>query len=901
MDALDRLNIPGGGEGQPEPTSATGTEPTPAPPAAEPNSPRDNRTRQRAQKMNEGFRAHRERQKRERAEGRTPNAKTDQMQKRGQDNRAARGQSRPPAAEQPAQSPDPKAAAQERRRKRTNRRLNQNAHSRVAEDERGNLGREFDPPMSFSVSEEMRNQGVPSKISNDEVQEFGWGAKQFAAREAAIEDEMAKMPGKMAGFKKAAEERARAAVLAELEAIAAESKAEVAAPAEPTAEQAQRFAKIVEERIDPPASLGRLSPAERTRIEKLARNRESTVDDLMSIYRSIAVAAGEDPDEAERTMRAAVKDGQAAKYWRALRQNLRSLDSLTDAPADEPAARAAAREVQAEQEPSGKTRRRNPLFAWALGLPDEEGEDLDPADLLEVVGLDPADLPKYLSPAERARIEKLSRSRDDKVREIGKTYLLMAIQAAAARKHRAGGDPTQQDGVDVLEPESVLSPSAKSAMRRKFSARAEARANARTVDEDGNAVEGAAPQFAPEPIDEIPPEEWRGARPGNPADDAESLKRYRDRAVEALEKSRAGRERLREDIIDNDAFLENFPMHHEGRKLQPHEIRRMAEKVEQDHLAAERDLGARVPREGDDGSVARSAIRLAAEAPTDPSADAFGPLYEAIRRHAPLVVDGGQEFKTEDVIELAEAIRRGEPGVSLADLPETFGIRDAVAAVARRERRAQTAARAERESAVEVEATVFPVAPKAPEGRPDEEAAEGSAAEPAEDEPATADAGGAGNPPPPEEPTASSGPADEEPGSGSGAEDSPSGEPAREDEPIEAEVVGDRPSPGERRRRAEAPTIEAEVVGERRETSASRRSTGEKLVRMLPGGGLLYGEKISTWFRRKWEGLLGEPRYNGRENPFKKERGPLFPFIWLWGWMWNTTKDILEKMNKKNK
>jgi hypothetical protein len=65
----------------------------------------------------------------------------------------------------------------------------------------------------------------------------------------------------------------------------------------------------------------------------------------------------------------------------------------------------------------------------------------------------------------------------------------------------------------------------------------------------------------------------------------------------------------------------------------------------------------------------------------------FEKFYETLRAHAPEIVGSVQEYRADDIVEIVEAIRRGEPGVGVENLTRTFGIRETAVRLLETERR----------------------------------------------------------------------------------------------------------------------------------------------------------------------------------------------------------------------
>lgn len=140
---------------------------------------------------------------------------------------------------------------------------------------------------------------------------------------------------------------------------------------------------------------------------------------------------------------------------------------------------------------------------------------------------------------------------------------------------------------------------------------------------------------------------------------------------------------------------------------------------------AARERIAATPDVGDAEKIAE-AIRASAsgEAGPHPSADVarllvgaggapigtFDKFYETLRAHAPEIVGSVQDYRAEDIIEIVEAIRRGEPGVGVEHLTRTFGIREAATRLLEAERREKVleAARQASEAAPAAEASPVP-------------------------------------------------------------------------------------------------------------------------------------------------------------------------------------------------
>ena len=776
-----------------------------------------------------------------------------------------RAPEQPRAKAQPASDYEvsPEDAGREKRRKRTNWNLRENAVTKPDSEARGPVRsrpRVDDEPMRFEIDRSKSNRDIPSVISNEELQKAGWSADRFKAHEGNTDAALA-----------ARAERLREKILAELGAITKDAASDIAAAESqaPTPEQRERFARLVAESAagnEPPESDGpqperrpastKLSLAERNTVETALR--ANSYDELMAAYGTMAATAGGDARAAEALMRERFAPADLPQLKRRIREGLE--DVVVELPRGEFARGAATTERPApsREQPERDMAQPAAVAAKTIG---EAASDRprratrtvwpradDSASRLAGFRLTKKGVPAgevaAALPAERRR--QTRRAASGNPRQQSATSAATTTGGSVAR----GGEPASavgRDGnpieVEVSGPGEVLSPADKRAMRQKFSSRAEAKkARPITVDENGSPVE-ATPIFETEThhvdMTEDEARQFRTHRPAEGTEDAESVRRHREKAGEALKQSRVGRRQVRSHI-ENPAFLRGVRWERNGRALSPGEVYTEGDRVVREQGAMERELEARLPAEGDDGSSVRAAVAAAAEtAAASSGGNPYERLYETLRTQAPVVVGLGNEYTPDTIIEIVEALRRGEPGVSIGDLPETFGIRQAFAKIHDQERRARLLDELEKSTAIDVDTEVLPVsavpgnnaATAAPQPRPS------VAPRPA------ALAAGVGTPPPPTPP------------------------------PAPAAAPAPAPAPAPIPVRAPAPT-----------PAGPRPGWGRGVL----GGVLLAGHVIGAPFSRAWSRMMREPSFPGKENPFKKERGPLYPFFWGLSFLWRS-------------
>jgi hypothetical protein len=70
---------------------------------------------------------------------------------------------------------------------------------------------------------------------------------------------------------------------------------------------------------------------------------------------------------------------------------------------------------------------------------------------------------------------------------------------------------------------------------------------------------------------------------------------------------------------------------------------------------------------------------------------------------------------------------------------------------------------------------------------------------------------------------------------------------------------------------------------------------------VLGGGLLLGGRVIGTPFSWLWKRAITEPSFPGKDNPFKKERGPLYPFFWGFSQLWQAIGGMFGAKFEKKK
>ncbi len=744
-DALNDLNVAGNAGAEAAAHENEAAAATEASPVA---SPADDATRQRAREVAEGFKAHKEKRRRTAGKGDAaqPSAVTAPQ--------GPQAQNRPAAKTRPGDNPQaaPEDLDRERRRKRTNWKLRENAMTVPDPEGQGpvkNRPRVADEPMRFEIDRSKpESRKIPSAIPNEELQKAGWSAERFAEHEEKTEEAMA-----------ARGERLRGKILAELDAITRDARAEIERPVEPTGRQAEDFAHAVSR------AAGETAPPELARraANRAARTPRSRQDvprptsgkargpeasetpeietTGVSAPSGALAAAGVTPTELEASHRANIAEMQR------LNPGWKSATGLD-------AGQGAERDAAAGSAPEKKS----PRKASVVWSPADSSAARLAGYRLEKQGLRGAELASAL-PAERRRRAE-------------------AIRKAAAANLPTGAAPSAQVG--------------------------DARNKRQPILRD---VPGVPSPAAPEPID-----------PEVLARDAASIRRQRDVAAAEI---RAARDEWKAEA---------------GGEARADTLAALDKKIEERRK--------RAPKKNDGENVRAAVAAVAATAGSGRASGAtevgltepgsFENFYAVLRARTPSVVGGAQEYSADEIIEIVEAIRRGEPGIGAEHLTRTLGIREAAVRLIEAER-------------LERARAALGIVAATPAGAPATPVTEPTVARPRL---VAADSGA---------------------GSGAGAPPPPTGGPANVP-----------PTPGGRQGPAGAPTPRAATA---RATSIfDRASQGAKQLGVGTVG--MFNQFVVEPMSWLWKKAERPGSYNTKEAPFKNQTSIFYPITGSIGALW---------------